>query len=559
MNWLQKIAQIWDRSFSVDESGTAFIDDVVELYRLSYLYFGVEDRIRNTSDAYMQRFENILSNLRQGIVKIGSGVKSQLVTVFRNWLQEHALLDPEAWSNGRINETRIWHEKWKQTEYDAPPTPAYLVFANKEYARYTNQYEKDVKPDTFLILDRNVDKFPLFKAYCKEIVGYEDDETLTEVYGMPPGEDSEEWIDQLFAGDNWLDTSPLDWMGLHNFDLMRKNLPEEVQAEMAKFIYKEYVYPHWYEYWMSQGIDKTREVIERNYQFLLAADPSNVGGFISAINIGLNTMHQTGSMLDHVADHLDINEDKLTSALSSVTKGKYEAEWKSQLDSLFTPEKIASWLRKIAGTAIKVTPSMKEFAIQAAKKISELKITPEMLAGRETIFGDTVDSDYGEKYITICLDYPSNSGGALARARRVFGPNIGQIIFYLDNAATVSRDNLHYAILHELVHLVDPKMSINRSRWKSESQPDFELADTPGYYVASPYYYNKPLEQDAFMSTEALRRVQQWKEFWPDKKEILDRISTYLPHSPQEESWYKNSKMWRKYLRTLLNTIEKEY
>lgn len=53
MNWLYQLfkrSQVWQSPEHTGYEEDYFAAEVKELYRLSYLYFGIQDRIRNTGN-----------------------------------------------------------------------------------------------------------------------------------------------------------------------------------------------------------------------------------------------------------------------------------------------------------------------------------------------------------------------------------------------------------------------------------------------------------------------------------------------------------------------------
>jgi hypothetical protein len=320
MNWLHRIvrkAQVWQRPPEV-QGEDEFAADVRELYRLSYLYFGVEDRIRNTADQYMRRFDNILGNLRAGIAEVGGKIREVLVEVMEKWLKSHALLNPHQWAEARVGDS------------DEFGTDA-INNALAEF-RYYKEWGEELDP--WRALYRDINNLPYFREYGLEVLQNEDPEVLTEVYGMPEGADQLEWVDQFLkenAEGDWT-----EYMGIGGFEDCDR-LPSNVQREIAVMLNEKLVFPRWYGKWKNEGIDQTRATAEKNYQILLNADPNNIGEFIAAVNIGLNTMHQNGSMLEYIgcADDREVKRE-----LDACTGGLYTEQWDQQLESLFIPEQI---------------------------------------------------------------------------------------------------------------------------------------------------------------------------------------------------------------------------
>lgn len=232
-----------------------------------------------------------------------------------------------------------------------------------------------------------------------------------------------------------------------------------------------------------------------------------------------------------------------------------------------------SWFTKISGQAIRVTPSMKEYATNAANKILELISKETVLTQKQIIFHDYVFFEIKNKkedYIVYLEIAPqSESGGAFARGGSLQGMGrAGRVTFYQNAYFDKYRfDDFYYATLHELVHVIDPKLiksfhAPHGHGWSAAKQPDFISGE--GFVGIAPGYYNKPWEQDAFMASKALQHVKRWMEYWTEKQTLKEHVSDFLEHhrlpgDATENSWYRNKKIWHKYLNTIYQTIEREF
>lgn len=337
MNWIKRLlkkAQVWQNAPAA--RGDEFAAQVKELYRLTYLYFSVQDRIRNSADQYMQRFINILDNLSARIVKVGEGIRKQLLPVMENWLRTHALTNPSGWARARME-----GEFEEVTGEQAIDTALWEI-------RHYRDYGEDVNP--FQAIYDDVNKLDWVQQTARDWIMNEDDETLTEVFGMPQGVDPVDWAAQVPIDD------PLGMLGISNFDEMKDYFPDHVLREVAYLLNMKLAFPRWYNKWKREGIDQTRATVERNYNILQEADPRAVGPFISAINIALNTVHQNGSMLEYLPG---IDDRMVEMELKELSNGAYTDQWDQQVETLFTPEQLPiqqqraarayTWLHKIAG------------------------------------------------------------------------------------------------------------------------------------------------------------------------------------------------------------------
>ncbi len=161
----------------------------------------------------------------------------------------------------------------------------------------------------------------------------------------------------------------------------------------------------------------------------------------------------------------------------------------------------------------------------------------------------------GEKYglknvVIIPRQKPANDTG--------FGysdPPKGEIGVYLQPNQNVDIEDF---IQHELIHIFDPKLTndkLRQAKWGIDSQNQQSLHATSGQ---NSQYYTNPWEQDAFMrqSAEATIKNKSWL-FDGDKNAILRSLQNIKPQDPWEQEWYKNPKMWRKYLNTIYQIATK--
>jgi hypothetical protein len=120
------------------------------------------------------------------------------------------------------------------------------------------------------------------------------------------------------------------------------------------------------------------------------------------------------------------------------------------------------------------------------------------------------------------------------------------------------RFDLKKAILHELVHSIDPKLNksnIFKSKWHSKHR---QHMNNPGYQN-SPEYFDAPWEQDAYMSSEAFDQVKMWKRNDVSRERAQEVLRYFLPSSVAENHYAKDPKMWNRYMRSMYESFNKIY
>lgn len=117
---------------------------------------------------------------------------------------------------------------------------------------------------------------------------------------------------------------------------------------------------------------------------------------------------------------------------------------------------------------------------------------------------------------------------------------------------------LKRAIIHELIHAIDPKLnkpelfdaSWHESHRKNMSNPN---------YSNSNQYYTSPWEQDAFMSSEAYDQVAMWRRNGVDLERAIMEVKNHLPETMPEKYYFNDKKLWKKYLKALYISLKEIY
>lgn len=193
------------------------------------------------------------------------------------------------------------------------------------------------------------------------------------------------------------------------------------------------------------------------------------------------------------------------------------------------------------GQALGLSQDMKAFAKEASNAIQQGWEYDKIIYQRQ------VDSEkYGKKNVSVVIREPQGFGDAYAE------PLNGEITIFLKPN---EYKNIEMIIYHEIIHIFDPKTNnsnLVNSKWGINSQDEEDIRPNSGKLQNLKNYYVNPWEQDAYMrqSAEELINQQHWL-FDGDKNQIMQSIKNIKPQDPWEQEWYKNPKMWRKYLNTI--------
>lgn len=190
------------------------------------------------------------------------------------------------------------------------------------------------------------------------------------------------------------------------------------------------------------------------------------------------------------------------------------------------------------GQALSLSQDMANFAKEAAKAAYS-NWQYDVSLHQRTVTNDK----YGSKTISVVPKQRPQGDNGFGYA----DPNTGEIGVYLVPKQSVDIEDF---VQHELIHMFDPKLTnqqLRNKKWGLDKQTNLNSSDND-----NDTYYTHPWEQDAFMrqSAESIIKNMKWL-FNGDLKQIQASLRTIRPQEPWEQAWFKNPKMWRKYLNTI--------
>lgn len=313
------------------------------------------------------RKENILKELVSNLDNISNDVFGKLVQLFKLWLDNHALLDPELWAKQR---SQIATEN--DEYYSDNTAESYITSTVDEYFRMKSYndgktgnwqgsgyspsinwmgvlqkmiYENDPQPEQFPIITDIANLFHQDEIeQMKEELSYSGLEEMNERLGTSFTDVSqmEDYIDNLTAEQLEFDFSDL----LNRFDDIEglgNSLEEYGLLQGFVYMLNTFVFPQWRLHWGSQGIEETRSGVEATYEDMIKA--KSLDDRIIAIHRGLTATHQSGDMLDHFDSYKDqLNlayedyyEDgendqlSITEVFTALSEGEGKESWDAQL------------------------------------------------------------------------------------------------------------------------------------------------------------------------------------------------------------------------------------
>ena len=344
MNWygILKYAQIWEVFYNED-----FETELSALYELEYKYSMM---LRMPFNGMEKRKNNMLAHLREELESVAREVYVPVEYTLKNWLDNHAILSPQTWAANRVKTD----PEYEMLEYDfgRSSLEQMLYGIIGEYARYAFpgqvlvNIEKDAGISMMKEIAKNIAKFPSFQKIVEEYsneyrdvlredLNYEGLEEFGQRFGQnfATEEDAEQFIDSYT--ENAYDV-------FENLGLTYGNVAETLAALLENSgnwenilieMNRELVFPKWFIYWQSMGIEQTRQMVQEAYDMLVKADPSNdTLGFVTALNHAINVEHQNGSMLEYLQENSQSSSD-LGGALFELSnaEGKTIEKWNNEL------------------------------------------------------------------------------------------------------------------------------------------------------------------------------------------------------------------------------------
>jgi hypothetical protein len=205
------------------------------------------------------------------------------------------------------------------------------------------------------------------------------------------------------------------------------------------------------------------------------------------------------------------------------------------------------------GQALRVSSDMERFAQEAIGILNK----HQWQYGQPAIEREVDSERYGKRIVKVIpAERPEGSGG-MGNADY----ESGEINIFVKPGWKMGEGFVDF-IVHELVHMFDPKLNnpkLASSKWGIDAwaKAGKPLSST-GEEENDKVYHTSPWEQDAFMAQAAREAIRLKREFWGnDRKTIQATLAKYKPETAWEWDFAQNPKMWRKYLNTLYQELQR--
>jgi hypothetical protein len=322
MNWYSRAkfaaTPIWNVQYSRDSISSM----LYALYELTYKYQYLQ---HHNFQGYPKRLENILKQIENSARTVIADFVDILVPVFENWLSGHALLTPRTWATKRAKE-------WFEINGDSPQSLAEMIESECDMQRLRKKF--NISPELHR-LDEPVKSgqapvlHKLFETAKHELIEADTENAFYEA-NRNQEEIDEEQI-QAEIKQRYEEMPFSEYLSTWHGDDLAGFLEaasqmydlEEICIEFAQFL----CFPIWYGFWKPQGIDQTRQRIENAYSMLKSVENQPIGQALATINIVINSAHQTGDMLDYIADVTQDSKGEIRHAMDLLSNATEFEEW----------------------------------------------------------------------------------------------------------------------------------------------------------------------------------------------------------------------------------------
>ena len=306
--------------------GDSLKNNLYQMTKWEYLYHKLKS---NPNLEFKKRYQNLLKQTEKGMEILLKEIALSLGEVFQDWLSKHAIMQPHTWAVERMNNisesgSDISDPKGAMEELDVIVSEAVRYFYNNkkdtmsvdrggfEYTEFNDAVSENNE-----VLELISDW--LIEAYKESIDNYEDDEENKKE--MQKTLDDRD-LSQIF---NWfrdVDGEDNIWTSIFGYLI-------SYASDILVGLYEYIVFPAWFDYWSQEGIEETRERIEKIELSLRELDSMALQEKIESVNIAINASHQTGSMLDYISNNYDIDKAYLN-YLSNIPQSEID-EWEAEL------------------------------------------------------------------------------------------------------------------------------------------------------------------------------------------------------------------------------------
>jgi len=288
-------------------------DELQRFYEAEYKYSAV----KNAGYWYGSGTqEQVVDSYSKEVMRSGQEISAYLVPVYDDWLSKHALNEPVQWAKAHIGMARQRAEDEGYFEYQESPWNDIADSTAIDYYRYAygsgrlpySAYLKTPNYQPYLIRDMFAQYSPAsMPAWARWVETVRKSEEQSWEGDPDNPEDAFPYTD---LEDYWGNYSDNVESLSSELSTAADYLGEQQAWDMLEDIQRVMIFPGWFAHWEPKGIVDTRKRVQgvRDELYRIAngggESPEDVS---KTVNIGLNTAHQTGSMMDYIEEtHPDV-------------------------------------------------------------------------------------------------------------------------------------------------------------------------------------------------------------------------------------------------------------
>lgn len=289
-------------------------DNLRSIYEWEYKYHKILQQ-----DIFPKRKERMLQTIQENLAPVFKSVADSLASVYGEWLSAHAITEPNQWAGQRLESTKEYSDE-----------AGALEIAVAEYNRYnqSGDIEQDFLQACYVSLEPWAEEMvesdiQLYEGQLNSL--YQDEQ-----YDEESIEESKSQIEYLVSlrDEGGLELVRYYVENMYGFNEFIGSVVPSLSSvdEIIRDFYEYAVFPAWYDYWSDRGIDEIREKNEEVYNSLINLDPTDMGGASATINIALNNVHASGSMLEYVEERFDDVNKNLLDELSNADTSEWDED-----------------------------------------------------------------------------------------------------------------------------------------------------------------------------------------------------------------------------------------
>jgi len=233
--------------------------------------------------------------------------------------------------------------------------------------------------------------------------------------------------------------------------------------------------------------------------------------------------------------------------------------------------------------SIQINKSMENFADEVIKKLYELidshvtyNYFEKKLHQKEICSGE-IQSKFGDKEVKVKLNIKDDDHNWAHN--NVIWLTISEDLYNDFKKGGNKFKNIRSSVLHELIHIIDPKLNNPKLKEKSYKviksftdnveklkkiiiySKDFDEKQNAKRDLEKLFkeYYKFPWELDAYISTEAEEVFRDIKKKSRSKKDALNYLKNYTPENSLLKFYHEDPKVWKRFILSINKLIDRDF